>query len=631
MNKRELDILSLLNQDTYISSGRIGKELKLSDRTVRDSIKSLSAELQKYGASVEAKPRYGYRLAVHDKEKFSVLLKKENSTTETALENPKERAEYLLADLLRRRDYVKMEDLCEQMYVSESTLSRTLKLAETLLRDFDLAIERKPYYGLKIIGREFDKRRLIAAMFVKRKSSVKEENEGRQEKLEQIGQEVRELQVRYNLSFSEIAFENFVDYVYVAVRRMKEGFFVEINEQDIPEIDVKDKLFVIDLMTAVMPSGIPYSKSEEEYMILFLAGKRIIGTSWENDSNFVIKEKTDRIALEILKRISADYQLDLINNFELRMTLNQHLAPMDIRIRFGIPLINPHLKEIRKNYPLAYEMGQIAGSIIAKNYGKAISNDEIGYLALIFELVIEKRQVRRKHNILIVCSTGKSTSRLLKYKYEQEFRDYLSRIYVSDSVGLESFDFSQVDYVFTTVPIVKKINVPIIEVGNFLEDDDIEKVTKALSSDWTGSVIDQYYGPERFIGGLNLDHKDDVLRYMCDRIMKKEKTDADFYDMVLEREMYVQMDVGNAIALPHPNGSASEYSFAYVAVLDHPIQWNDAMVQVVILVSIGRHEEDKTRRKNFYEATSRFALSRESVNSLIAHPTYETFRKLIEK
>lgn len=33
------------------------------------------------------------------------------------MDGPRDRAEYLLADLLKRHDYVKMEDLCDQMYV----------------------------------------------------------------------------------------------------------------------------------------------------------------------------------------------------------------------------------------------------------------------------------------------------------------------------------------------------------------------------------------------------------------------------------------------------------------------------------------------------------------------------------
>lgn len=134
------------------------------------------------------------------------------------MDGPRDRAEYLLSDLLKRHDYVKMEDLCDQMYVSESTLSRAIRMAEAVLKDFDLFIDRKPYYGLKIEGRECDKRRLIAAMYVKRKSSVKEEYEGRNEKLEAIGRKVRELQIRYGTSFSEMAFENFVDYIFVAVK-----------------------------------------------------------------------------------------------------------------------------------------------------------------------------------------------------------------------------------------------------------------------------------------------------------------------------------------------------------------------------------------------------------------------------
>lgn len=39
---------------------------------------------------------------------------------------------------------------------------------------------------------------------------------------------------------------------------------------------------------------------------------------------------------------------------------------------------------------------------------------------------------------------------------------------------MESFDFSKIHYVFTTVPITKEIPVPIVEVGMFLGQDDVQ-------------------------------------------------------------------------------------------------------------------------------------------------------------
>ncbi len=119
-----------------------------------------------------------------------------------------------------------------------------------------------------------------------------------------------------------------------------------------------------------------------------------------------------------------------------------------------------------------------------------------------------------------------------------------------------------------------------------------------------------------------------MLEALCDVIVRQEQVDADFYDLVLEREAYIQMDYGYRIAIPHPNRIASEESFAYVAVLEHPVIWNRNPVQVVLLSSIGR-KEDPDRQK-FYEATARFALSEAAIQRLINEPEYEVLMELLK-
>ena len=252
-----------------------------------------------------------------------------------------------------------------------------------------------------------------------------------------------------------------------------------------------------------------------------------------------------------------------------------------------------------------------------------------GAADLIFALALEKGKTGCRHDILVVCGTGKGTSRLLKYKYEQEFSDYLKNIYVCDLLGLESFDMSKVDYIFTTVPITREVTVPIIEVGMFLGTDDIQKITDILRYGNSDGMIRRYYGEKRFIRDVPAGTREEILEYLCRIVRQQEQVDENFYELVLEREAYAQMDYGNYIAIPHPNQIASEESFAYVAVLEKPVVWNDLPVQVVLLVSIGRKEDQDMQR--FYETTARFALNKEAVAAVIRNPEYQVFIEMLQR
>lgn len=624
------ELLGWLKQDEYRTAQQLAKYIRVSEKTVRIAIHELNTELSKHGARIVSKPRFGYCLEVTDQELFERYQTEEESKNRIP-DSGKERCEYLMAYLLFRKDYVKIEELCDFMYVSKTTLSNSLKMVEHILGQYRLSIERRPNYGIRISGEEFDIRRLFSDYFIKHHCLSGVNLNHQNSEIARLAGRVKELMSKYDVYLSEMSFDNFVDYTYTACKRMKAGHYLKLDKGNLPEIGIKEQAFIQELLeTLEKEEGITYTQDEENYLYLYLAGKRMIGNVMENDSNFIIQEQTDRLAMEMLKLISNDYHINFQNNFEMRMTLNQHLVPFDVRMRYDIPLKNPLLKDIKEKYSLAFQMAVLASSVLSRHYRKEISEDELGYFALIFQLALEREQTDNSSDILVVCSTGKGTSRLLKYKYEQEFSEYLRNIYVCDLLGLESFDFSKVDYIFTTVPITRKVPVPIVEVGLFLETDDIRKVTEALRYGRNDDILRSYYTPERFLAHVKPGSKEDILKYLCGVIEKQERVDSDFYEMILERESFVQMDYGNAIALPHPNRIASEESFAYVAVLESPVIWNESQVQVVILISIGKKEEDDNDRQKFYEATARFALNEEAVRKLIERPEYENLMELLQ-
>ncbi|MGN1382921.1 MAG: BglG family transcription antiterminator [Eubacterium sp.] len=633
--KRSAELLMLLQENEYRTAEQLAGMVHLSEKTVRSALRDLSESLAGSGVSVCAKSRHGYCLKVDDREAY-VALRQEAARAQTARirpesgevpDNSHDRLEFLMVKLLYSRDYMRLDDLCDFLYVSRSALSHSLCEAEAVFSQYGLKVERRPNHGVRAVGREFDKRRLLADYFVKRASSVRDEPE---DELKSIASVTESLLVRYDIALSENEFENFIDYTYVGIHRAGDGFPIESFAGTIPEIGIKEEMLVRDLLhTLGGTRGQTFGPDEHRYLEIYLAGKRMIGNALENDRNFVIREQTDRIAMQILTLLSSDYHMDLAGNFDLRMTLNQHLAPLDVRMRFDIPLKNPLLPDIKRDYPLAFQMGLLAGSVISGHYGKPVSEDEIGYLALILQLVLEKETEKKTYNILIVCSTGKSTSRLLMYRFEQQFGPYLNHLYVCDMLGIARFDVSKVDYIFTTVPIAVPVSVPIIEVGSFLEASDIRKIAETLRDGGRLGAVRRYFGAERFLPHFAGGSKEEVLRSLCRIIAANEQVDDTFYELVLKRESFVQADAGNAIALPHPNGIASEHSFAYCAVLDTPVRWNDKDVQVVILVSIGREREADEVRQNFYEAVAQFALSREAVASLIETPTYSVFENLL--
>jgi len=625
---RQQELFDLMDQNEFRSATYFSKQLNVSLKTVRNDIKKLDCALRKYGSKIESKPHYGYRLVIVDQEAFKNLLSEVNSKNTLA---DYDRNTYLLRLLLMRGDFIKIEDLCSQLYVSRTSITNSIRQIESILEQYSLSCIRKPSQGIRIEGEEFDIRRLLCYMLLKDnylEGLIQQETEQYW-----LAHTIIELLNKYDLHLTEVALNSFINYVFVGINRMLSGKFVNLNlnVESFNAIGINESSFSNELIeTLENKYNITYTNDEKNYILLYLGGKQMSGGGYsiESDDNFIFNREIDQLSFDMIELIKTEFQINFPNNFELRMTLNRHLVPLDIRMRYGLPLTNPMIEEIKKNYSLAYDMAIRASSVLVNHYHRSLSEDEIGYLALIFALQLDKdsEEFLKKSNVLIVSNVTTSAMNLFKLKYEKIFSNTINHLYVSDLMGLRNFDFSLVDYVFTTLPLTVEVPKPIFEINSFMNDHDIQSIEEAL---WRAesNELRNFYTPKRFLTNISGDDKESVLKQICTIIEEQEDVSDDFYDLVMQREEYPHMMYNNMIAMPHPNRICSAYTFAYIAILKEPIIWNDEMVKVVLLSSPG--SQDSRNRQRFYEITAKFALNKEAIQELIQNPTFSTFIELL--
>lgn len=329
----------------------------------------------------------------------------------------------------------------------------------------------------------------------------------------------------------------------------------------------------------------------------------------------MIREDIDQLVLNMLDSVESSMNIRLKENLELRMMLNQHMAALDIRLRYQIPLANPQRDEIRNQYLMAYTVAVQASMVLVERYQREIPDDEIAYLAIIFALALEKQRQGTAHeklNILIVCGSGKSSARLLEQKYLQEFGQYIGRLSVCDRTGLGSIDFQQIDYIFTIIPIDLPVPKPILQIGLFLERTDRENVHRILRRGKKGYLAD-YYSPQRFFAQQLGETPEQILKQLCAFATELDGLPQSLFASVMERERLVATDFGCGVAIPHPLRPTEQQTHVYVAVLPKPVFWSRQEVQL----------------QKFYRATTDLISNEEAVRALIEAPSYETLMRLL--
>ncbi|WP_170313537.1 BglG family transcription antiterminator [Lacrimispora amygdalina] len=630
IDRRQQLLFSKLTGNEYITAAELAKQMGLSEKTVRTRVKELEKELLPCGARIISKQGHGYRISITDPLLYQELIKSLSADGNALPTSSQERILYLLSCLLNSEDYVKLDDLSSFLFVSRNVLTGDLKKAEDMLLKYGVRLVRKPHYGIRAEGTEFDKRLCISNYLMKPDLILQGHRRRSTDEMRSIGDTLLTCIREHNIKLSEVLFQNLIIHIYIAAKRIKAGLYMTAKEADFFQISLGEKEMVIaqDLAKGLEASqGIVFSEPEIKYLAIHLAGKRSIG---EEDGERIKPEIPRRLMdliTEMLQSVYDSFKIDFRQNQELILSLSQHMVPLDIRIRYDMGTDNPLLEETKKNYFLAYAIARQACIIINQHYHKSLSEDEVGFIALLFALALEqeKRNNGRK-NILIVCASGKGSAQLLTYRYKEEFGNYLNQVYTCNTHELDHFDLSKVDYIFTTVPLEISVPVPVISVKDFLGDREILAVKKILFMG-NKSFLYEFYDRRLFFTDIRGESKEEIIGELCRRIGTVRELPKGFYGAVLKREKLAQTDFGNLTAFPHPYKTLTEESFVCVGILQKPILWNTNQVQAVFLVSIGEVEQEQLQA--FYQLTMNLLLNQRGVLRLIKEASFDTLIELL--
>lgn len=643
VSRQMVDIYRRLSEKEYQTAETLAEELGVSSKTIRNQLKNLNELLSDYGVCVESKHGSGYRLLVKSIQKQKELeeLMQKRELQESSIPNSsEERVEYLLEYLLNTDGYVKLDDLSEMLYISKKTLTSNLKEVENLLGEYHLQLQRKPNHGIRIEGREFN-RRLCIAGFVAKKIQLTEKLGGDQdvtEEIQWIHQCVRDCLSRNSFDISNVAFQNLILHIQIAILRMRGGHYVPVAESDGDKVrDRKTYCIAEEILNKIKNKfQVDFPDSEIEYIAIHLEGKKMLinpAAAEETEGNLIINQEISDLVGFMLSAVYDGFKFDFRDDLELRMSLSQHLVPLVVRIQHDMKLTNPLLRDIKERYSLAYSMATTSCVILNHKFHKIVKEDEIGYIALLFALALERKKTEiAKKNILLVCASGKGSAQLLLYRYKTEFGPYINKINVCDVGRIGEQDFTDIDYIFTTVPIPVKVPVPIQEVEYFLKNSDIQAVKRTLMGKTDSPVLDIYLR-ELFLPHMKFADKDEALRVLCGFVYERGLVPKEFLDSVRAREVLAKTSFGNMVAMPHPIEVMGNQPFVCVCVLDEPILWipgsPDSMIQVIFLVSVANYEHFDVQK--FYQVTARLLLDSGSMKELIQNQDYDTLRNLILK
>lgn len=630
LDARMKKIIIELSDSEYVTASELAKILDLNEKTVRTTIGKMRDSLDEYGIEIESKTRKGYHLLIYDKEKYQAFINNDECLSKNDIpNNSKEREEWLLDYLLKQHKFVRIDDLSEMLYVSRSTITNDIRNVEDSLKSYHITLIRRPNYGLHIQGSEFDIRNCMISQFKDNKwaqrFSDKEENE-----LKEISKILLNNIQNQKVVLSKSMIQEMTSYIYIAKVRYEENYKITVSKNEVVHRIYKP---CIEVATNIVEElnekfHIHLLDSEIYYIAINIAARSDYNVL-EGELESGVINQARKQATQMLDCVYDMMHLDMRQNLSLLYDLISFLIPMDIRMRYGIIAKNPFAEATKKKYFFAYNVASQAVIPLKKTYFHEVPENEIAYLTSIFALFIEQeKDKKKKYNILVICATNMSTSKLLAYQYKKKFKKYIDEVYTCEMYNLDSFDFSKVDYIFTTVEINRVLPKPVLGISAFLEDEEVEKISSILKFKSSNTIAD-VYSEELFYDNIKGETKEEILFEICKRIPEKYGIPSDFYEGLLRREEITGTDLAKHVALPHPYETTSDISFACISVLDHPIRWTRQDVQVVILMAVA--EDEQRDLTNFLQLISEFIANESAVLQLVEEPDFTTFVNLLSQ
>lgn len=634
INKRRKRIFDMLKSHPQGLNGEaISQQLGVSSRTIRSDIKALQDALGKYNIRIFSSPTKGYRFS--NFEHLGSIEQELFKDSISKLETSKQRINYILYRLLENtlNDVsITQNDLAEEMYISLSTLKMHLNEVKDILKKYDLKIAQYKTKGIKISGEENKLRYCIVDI-----KNIHLENEFFQNLISNINTNllddiIKKVLSERKLQLTDCSQKKLCMYIAIAIQRSKNNKTVVYPSSLTNKIE---NTFEYNVAKEIVENiytqlNTDLSCSEVYYITqCLLASKKLIDVS-ESTNKKHVKNLVNIILKEIYEKLSIDFTNDeyLIDGLTL------HLNIALTRIQFQMNIRNELLETIKNDYPLAFQMGVIAGKLVEQYDNIKINENEIGYIALHFGAALSRNGIKENiqaKNIIIVCSSGLGISVLLKAKVEEHFHNRLNVIKVLPGYEVDEKILENVDYVLSTVPLKNVSSDKIIRINRMLQKEDVENIENRIfhKTDTDLIEITTFFNKDNFYIDKDFETKEECINFLADEAIKKGLMNNNAKMSIFEREEMSSTSIGDLVAIPHPIYNECGTSFISILILNKPIIWDDLFVQVVFLLNVEKG------KMNLWEPMFlklyNYIKLKNGVNSILKNKSYEVFINEFEK
>ncbi len=610
-NKEQELVRLLRTSPKPLTARTLSERLGVSVRTVKSYVKRVNES----GTARIESSQNGYRILAGDDETAPTRA---TGGTEGAAapgsdvpQNNLERAAYVVKRLYQESGELNVFDLCEELYISISTMKTVLSILRRKLKPFDLRLVQSEN-RIHIEGPEKSKRQLLSEMLYQESTSNFLDLETIQRTFPDldaayISAVARDVLSEHHCFVNDYSLVNIVLHTAISIDRIRAKHSVEeeAGQGGASPADDTELAMAREVAQRLQDRfEIQFPAREIDGLALLISTRAI-----RLDYRQATKENIERyvgpecLALvnDIIEDLEGYYGIDLTDpNFYVRFAL--HLKNLLARARNGEHARNPLTQQIRSSCPLIYDTAVAEAALISRKTGLTIAEDEIGYIAFHLGSTIEtQKQLTDKVRVALYCPSYYQIVEHIARFIDRNFED---EVLVTDVVTTEDeLDCVQDnELLVSTAPVSRYSATPVLTISPFPTDADRKEIARVVDRIRTernrakiAANLREFIKPDLFVTDAAIKTREEAVHRLASLLEEHGFVSGSFESEILHREE-LSSTAFSRFAIPHTvrmNASRSA-----IAVLSTPgeIDWGGARVSLVFMLAFNKNDSD-----SFYE------------------------------
>lgn len=572
MDQKSFAVLNqLILTDSYVTVQELALTFNVSRRKIYNDIAKINDWLKESGyPNINQVRGQGLYLDEYIKEEIRTHLPSNEYSYYGY--SPIERKSWIFIFIAVQDQPLFLNDFIELFQVSRNTVVEDVKKLKEELNGLQLTIVSGRHQGYKLKGDENDIRRVLIHYLtfvtpengwyqisvdsvltnkLEQREFLKPYELFKNDEIHLIKNLLIEYERKFHIEFTDEILNNLVVWFYLFSRRIRQGHFVGMDPVEKEVIDSTEALKGAKTLCSSLIEEVNITIPEVE---VYYIAKYLLSAKVNYDLNPIYENQEMRLLCYVVESMISDFQLYAAVNFsekeQMIKNLFIHLKPAYYRIRYGIQIESILHLSVEQNYPEVFRLTKKVIHHFESLINQPVNDNELAYIAIHFGGWLRREGITlnsTRKKLLIVCTSGLGTSRILKSQLEE----VVSNVDIVGVVSLRDYEKKDlsVDFIVSTVPLSDK-GIPVFVSKPILDNKDKERLLRKINSLNNETRSEQIYSVDTILDIVkryaNVQEeeilKQELRRYLLSPVaIENEKRKPTLSDL-LDAERIIQIE-----------------------------------------------------------------------------------------